>query len=120
MSLARSVSRIHTLRMKEDNRFTSATYIRMSAQGALLGQIPPSLRAVSADVDESRVYLRFIFDGAPTEDDWELLSVAATEIIADFPAPYTIEGEYLEIEQPNEMSHLKHLVYLRHEERRQS
>jgi hypothetical protein len=100
-----------------DSSYATDTYIRMSAQGALLGQIPASLRAVSVDVDKanSKVLLRCIFDGAPTEDDWELLSVAATEIIADFSAPFTIEEEYLETKYPNEMKHLKHLVYLRHE-----
>jgi hypothetical protein len=101
-----------------DNSYATDTYIRMSAQGALLGQIPASLRAVSVDADKSntKVFLRCIFDGAPTKDDWGLLSVAATAIIADFSAPFTIEEEYLETKYPNEMNHLKHLVYLRHEE----
>ncbi len=89
--------------------------IRLGAQRSLWGQVPPSLRAVSVDVDEQKVYFRCIFDGEPTEYDWELMSVAATEIIADFPAPYTIEEDYLTVKAPNEMSHLKYLIYLRHE-----
>lgn len=89
--------------------------IRLSAQRALLGQVTPSLRAVSVDVGERKVYFRCIFDGNPTEYVRELLSVAATEIIADFQEPYMIEEEYLSIEEPNEMKHLKHLIYLRHE-----
>lgn len=46
------------------------------------------------------------------------MSVAATEIIADFRAPYTIEEEYLSIKVPNTMNHLKYLAYLRHEKQR--
>ena len=89
--------------------------IQLSAQRALWGQVPPSLRAVSVDIDEQRVYFRCIFDGEPTEYDWNLMSVAATEIIADFRAPYTIKEDYLSVKVPKEMNHLKYLVYLRHE-----
>jgi hypothetical protein len=89
--------------------------IRLSIQRALLGAVPASLRAVSVDADEGKIYYRCIFNGEPSEDEWELLSVAATEIIADFPEPYIIEEEYLHIPNPKKMKHLKHLVFLRHE-----
>ena len=89
--------------------------IRLSAQRALLDQVPVSLRAVSIDIDGKRIYFRCIFDGEPTEYDKELLSVAATEIIADFCEPYTIEEHYLSIEAPDEMEYLKYVVYCRHE-----
>ncbi len=92
--------------------------IRLSAQRALWDQIPPTLRAVSVDIDEQNVYFRCVFDGEPAEYEWEILSVAAAEIIADFHAPYTIEEEYLSIKAPNAMNHLKHLVYLRHEKQK--
>jgi hypothetical protein len=91
-------------------------YIRLSAQRALWGQVPPNLRAVSVDADEQKVYFRCVFDGQPTEEEWELLSEVASEIIADFPAPYTIEEEYLSISSPLPMTHLKYLVYLRYEQ----
>ena len=89
--------------------------IKLSAQRSLLGHVPASLRAVSVDADGSKIYYRCIFDGKPTEDEWELLSIAATEMIADFPEPYTIEEEYLHIPYPSMMEHLKHVVFLRHE-----
>ncbi len=89
--------------------------IRLGAQRSLWGRVPPSLLAVSVDIDEQKVYFRCIFDGEPTEYDWKLMSVAATEIIADFPAPYTIKEEYPTVKAPNKMSHLKYLIYLRHE-----
>ena len=89
--------------------------IRLSAQRALLSQIQLSLRSVSIDIDERRIYFRCIFDGEPTEYDRELMSTVASEIIADFSAPYTIEEQYLSTKMTNEMNHLKYLVYLRHE-----
>jgi hypothetical protein len=89
--------------------------VRLSAQRALLGHVPASLRAVSVDVDVAKVYLRCVFDGEPPEDERELLSIAASELIADFSEPYTIKEEYLYTSQPERMSHLKHLVFLRHE-----
>ena len=88
----------------------------LSASRGLWGNVPPSLRAVSVDVDDQKVYFRCIFDGVPSEDDWEMLSCAATEVIADYPAPYTIDEEYLHIEYPNPMNHLRFMVFLRHEE----
>lgn len=87
----------------------------LSAQRALLGQIPPSLRAVSVDVDSRKVYFRCVFDGEPEEDEWELLSCAASKIIADFSDPFVIVEEYWRTPRPERMEHLRHLVYLRHE-----
>ncbi|RYX80828.1 hypothetical protein EON83_26900 [bacterium] len=89
--------------------------VRLAAQVALWRQVPPILRAVSVDVDEQKVYFRCICDGVPSESEQELLSCAASELIADFSAPYTIEEEYLQVEFPNPMSHLKFLVFLRYE-----
>jgi hypothetical protein len=89
--------------------------VLLSAQRALLSHVPPSLRAVSVDFDEHRIYLRCIFDGEPTEEDLELMSFSATEIIASFAAPYTVDEQYLTVNFPHEMDHLAYLVYLRHE-----
>lgn len=92
-----------------------STQVRLSAQGVLLGNVPASLRAVSVNVASTKVYYRCIFDGEPTEDEWELLSVAATELIANFVEPYEIEEEYLRVPYPDEMENLKYLVFLRYE-----
>lgn len=92
-----------------------AAELRLSALRALLGAIPSSLRAVSVDVDKHTIYYRCIFDDEPTEIERDLLSVAATEVIADFPEPYDIEEEYLVIPKSGKMNHLKHLVFHRYE-----
>jgi hypothetical protein len=65
------------------------------------------------------IMMHCIFDGEISDDDRELLSVSATEIIADFPSPYTISFECFRLDSPNDLSSrfLKDWVYLRHEER---
>ena len=89
--------------------------LRLIAQRSLWGLVPSSLRAASVSYDAHIIAFRCIFDGPPSEDDWELLSIAATEIIADFDAPYTIDDQYLAIPYPQPMEHLRYLIYLRYE-----
>jgi hypothetical protein len=67
-----------------------ATTLRLSVQRALLGSVPATLRAVSVAVSDRCIHFRCCFDGPASDDDKELLSQAATEIIADFSEPWTI------------------------------
>lgn len=90
--------------------------VRLGAMRALWGNIPLSLRAVSVDVVSHKVIFRAVFDGTQTEVDTELLSNAAGELIADFPSPYILHEEIFTIPIPDEMQHLKHLIFLRYEE----
>jgi hypothetical protein len=96
-----------------DKNLTTA--LRLAAQRALLGGVPPTLRSVSVAASGQCVLFRCYFDGPVSDDDKELLSVVATEIIATFSAPWTIDEEYLELSCPIPMLHLEHLVYHRHE-----
>jgi|SRR5437870_3133686 len=89
--------------------------LRLSAQRALWGHVPPSLRAVSLEIRGSVIVFRAVFEPAATKDDRNLLSIAATEVIADFPGPATIEEEFLEVALPTKPSHLRNLVFLRAE-----
>jgi hypothetical protein len=89
--------------------------LRLSAQRALWGNVPRSLRAASVAYDGTAIRCRFIFDGPPSEEDRLLLSDAAGEIIGDFPWTFTLEEEFLAVPQPMPMSHLRHLVFLRFE-----
>ena len=91
------------------------TTLRLSAQRALWGSVPPTLRAVSVGASEHCIHFRCYFHGPTSDADKELLSEAATEIIADFSAPWTISEEYLDLSYPEPMRHLEHLIYLRHE-----
>ena len=92
-------------------------YLLLSAQRALLGQIPPSLRAVTAEVSGTEVRLRFVFDGPISEDDMDSAQFTGTEVIADFPSPWTIEGQIVRLDYPADVRDgaLQHWVYLRKE-----
>ena len=93
--------------------------LRLSAQRALLGAIPWSLRAVTVGWEGTTILMHCIFDGEISDEDKELLSIAATEIIADFSSPYTISFECIRHDSPNDISSrfLKDWIYIRYEER---
>jgi hypothetical protein len=91
------------------------TNIRLSAQRALLGAIPSSLRAVSIEVSNQVISIRNIFDNSCTESDKELMSASVAEIASDFPDAHKIEEELLVIPEHQPMQHLEHLVFLRYE-----
>ncbi|MGJ0491394.1 hypothetical protein [Methylobacter sp.] len=88
--------------------------IRLSAQRALWGCVPCSLRAFSVEVGPMLVRTRSIFDETATDEDKELLSEAGTEIIADFAAPFRIEEEFVVVPKGQKMNHLSTLIFLRH------
>lgn len=97
--------------------------LKLSSQRALLGCVTAGLRAVSVEADGNKIRWRCVFGSDIAKgSQWEILSEAAAEVIADFPAPYTIEEEYLvvrfrdsENSPPNELHHLKNMVFLRYE-----
>ena len=61
-------------------------FLLLSAQRALLGEVPPRLRSVSFDLslDGEELDARFEFDGEPTEDELECASIVMTNILADY------------------------------------
>lgn len=97
--------------------------LKLSAQKALLGSVTGGLRAVSVELSNQTIRWRCVFGSEIAKNSqWEILSEAASEVIADFPEPMKIEEEYLvvkfrdsEQDQPNEIPHLEHVVFLRHE-----
>lgn len=90
------------------------TDLRLSAMRALLGNVPGSLRAFSAECSAATLRLRSIFDATATDADMELLSIAGAEIIADYPA-CELEEEFIRSATEDTMIHLAQLVFLRHE-----
>jgi hypothetical protein len=89
--------------------------LRLSAQRALLGNIPTSLRCVSVEYNSTEITCSFVFDGIPSSDDKELLSHAATLIIADYPETYTINEVYLSIPYLQNMPYLRNIVFMHYE-----
>lgn len=109
---------LHKMRMRMDER-ELRTRLLLSAQGALLGSIPCSLRKVTVGWKGTVIMMRCIFDGEISDNDRELLNVAATEILADFHSPYTISFECIRVDAPKETSQyfLKNWVYVRYEKK---
>lgn len=89
--------------------------LRLSAQRALLDHIPPCLRAVSLEYKEGKIIFRIVYDRKPSTAEKELLSMAGTEIVSDFPDISEFVEEHLEIHMPEKIPHLENLVYQRNE-----
>jgi hypothetical protein len=92
--------------------------LRLSLQRALLSHVTPDLRSVSADVlpEKRMVRLRFVFARQPGDSDHNATSIAAAEVIADYPDDWQLEEEYLILPAKVRMSHLRLLVYHRCED----
>ncbi len=61
------------------------TYILLSLQFALLGEISPNVRAIFVDWNSSTITLYFIFDGELSEEDKENASCIETEFSCCLP-----------------------------------
>jgi hypothetical protein len=76
------------------------TALLLSLQRALLGAVPHSLRAVTCNWEGTKIKLRFVFDGEIDEEDYETAGIVGTEVIADFPAPWTICEDIVRVDYP--------------------
>lgn len=78
------------------------TYARLllSVQRALLGAVSPNLRAVTCGWEGVEIKLRFVFDGEIAEEELEDARIVGTEVIADFPAPWTISEDIARLDYP--------------------
>jgi hypothetical protein len=87
--------------------------LRYSAGRALQGRTPPSLRAVFAEIEKPCIRFHCYFDMTADENDREMLSQAAAELIADFREPWYIDEWYGVVETPEEVSPLELTLFLR-------
>lgn len=83
--------------MTEEERVAKA---RLSAQRALLGEVPPTLRGAVLSVHESSIKVRCYFDGPIEPDDAESMSCAETEMIADYPPDVEVTFECIRCDVP--------------------
>ena len=72
-------------------------------QRALLFAVPPTLRAVTCGWQGTEVKLRFLFDGPISEDDEESARIVGSEVVAGFPAPWTIDDEIERLDHPADL-----------------
>ena len=96
---------------------SSQSMLLLSLQRALLGEVHPELRQASIEADQTSqtVRLRFEYDGIPSDGAKESCSCAATEVIADFPAPWRLDEQHLSALAPSPLEPLAHVAYRRAE-----
>jgi hypothetical protein len=87
----------------------------LSFHRALLGAIPTNLRGLTIKIEQDVLIWRGYFDGEPSEEEKEVLSVACTEVLADFPIIKVVEEEYINHMYPLKMEMLQLWVFLRWE-----
>ncbi|MDQ6610511.1 MAG: hypothetical protein M3Y85_11900 [Bacteroidota bacterium] len=90
------------------------TFLILSGIRALTGQITSSLRSASIELHDKKVIFKCVFDETASDDDFELVAIAAAEIIADFPN-CSLEEIFQKIDQPASTNPLKNVLYHRHE-----
>lgn len=75
----------------------------LSVQRALLDAVPTALRSVTCGWKGTEIRLQFLFDGDVSEDDEESARIAGSEVIADFPAPWTLVEEIARVDYPTDL-----------------
>jgi len=84
-------------------------------QVALLGMVPPNLRAVTLGWSHNGIEGKFYFDGPVSSVEQELVSEVETEVIAGFP-DHAVEFSSVRFDAPDKPPILKAWVYYRQEE----
>ena len=83
----------------------------------MIAEITPRVRAVLVDLDQRHVTVRVFHEGATSEEFIEDMSVAKTEIIADFPSEgpdaITLEMLLVRSEEPVKIPALGQPVFAR-------
>jgi hypothetical protein len=74
---------------------TASTELKLFVQSALLGLVTPDLRMVTTRVGKAGAQARFVYESEVPEDTREDVSIAETEVSADYggqtPVNFTIE-----------------------------
>ncbi|WPK12929.1 hypothetical protein R6U77_04350 [Lysinibacillus louembei] len=72
------------------------TKLILSAQKALFCAIPKNTKAVYAKIENNNHLIwKAFFDEEPSEFEKDILSTAATEVLADFPEIISIDEQYI-------------------------
>ena len=92
-------------------------FLLLSLQRALLGAVHPQLRQASIEADTTALHLclRFEYDGPPDEEAREAASISAAEVMADLPAPWSLDEQHLAVPLSQRLQGLAHIGYRRWE-----
>lgn len=90
----------------------------LSLQGALVGVVPTSLRAVTCDWDETRITLRYIFDGPVDPDDADAMKAVGADVSTDFRGTVALDEQIVRADHPAGLGRyfLRAWAYMRKEE----
>jgi hypothetical protein len=77
----------------------------LSIQRALLGEVTPNIRAVTAQIDAQTIVLRWIIDGEISDNFRCDLSAVGTEVVADFET-HQIAEEFIRCDASHAMDEL--------------
>jgi hypothetical protein len=106
---------LHTPSMPGLDERQLRAQVLLSVQRALLGEVSSALRGVTVGWQDQVIELRAYFDGPISEDDRESISCVGSEVIADFPDPWTINEEAVRRDAPEPMECLETWAYRRRE-----
>jgi len=89
----------------------------LSLQRALVGAVPASLRAVTCDWDETKITLRYIFDGPANPYDADAMLAVGAEVAADFRDTVALDEQIIRADHPEglERHFLRAWAYMRKE-----
>lgn len=91
----------------------------LSAQNAMLGEIPSSLRTISFDLskDGEDLVARFEFDGEPDENEEECVSVIMTNILLDYSKNHrSYDEQVVSVPYPLKPNFLRLVAFFRYED----
>ena len=72
----------------------------LSLQRALVGAVPASLRAVTCDWGETKITLRYIFDGPANPYDADTLLAVGAEVASDFRDTVALDEQIVRVDHP--------------------
>ena len=116
--LARLVARPGDFTVRQHvDAIPDRSQLLLALQHALLAAVHSQLRQASIELDagSQRVRVRFEYDGEPDPAVKESCAIAATDVIADFPAPWDLDEEHRAVPYPEPLMGLKYVAYLRAE-----
>jgi hypothetical protein len=90
----------------------------LSLQRALVGAVPASLRAVTCDWDETKITLRYIFDGPANPYEVDALLAVGAEVASDFRDTVALDEQIVRVDHPAGLAphFLRAWAYMRKEE----
>ena len=87
----------------------------LSSIRALQCNVTSPLRSASIEMIGNTIRWKCEYDSDATDDDLELASIAAAEIVADFPSVTNLDEIIIKTKYPEKTEPLKNLIFLRHE-----